>query len=264
MKIKSIINVVSTFSKKNAPAILAGVAAVGLVITAISAYKAGIKASDVLLEHDVKIKKAENKEEEATIYKETAKKMAPIVAGPILVGAASVGCIFGSLSVSRRRIAALSAAYSISENALKDLDGQMKKILGDKKAREVKDAATKEKLRKDEPIKDSTVIITGNGDVLCKDMYSGRYFTSNGEKIGRAINWASNEVRVGMYVSLNEFYDQLDLPRIPLGDDLGWNADDLNGGSLPITYTAILTEDDRPCLCVESLAGVRQDYRSLY
>lgn len=264
MKIKNVFNVVSTFTKKNAPAILAGVAAVGLVVTAVSAYKAGIKASNILKDHKLKMKETSNKEEEKILYKETAKKMAPVVVAPIILGVTSIGCIFGSLSVSSRRIAALSAAYSISETALKDLDGQMKKILGEKKTREVKDAITKEKMNNGESTKDSTVIITGNGDVLCKDMYSGRYFTSNGEKIGRAINWASNEVRISMYVSLNEFYDQLGLPRIPLGDDLGWNADDLNGGSLPITYTAILTEDDRPCLCVESLAGVRQDYRSLY
>lgn len=266
MKASTIIKAISTFTKKNAPAILAGVAAVGTVVTAVTAYKAGIKASDVLKEHSLKMKdlNATDKEKVNKVYKETATKLAPIVVPPVLIGAASIGCVFGSLSVSQRRIAALSAAYSISESALKDLDKQMEKILGDKKVRQVKDAATKEKLQSSGPVNDNQVIITGDGNVLCKDMYSGRYFMSNADKIGKAINWASQEARTAMYVSLNEFYDQLNIPRIPLGDDLGWNADDLNGGTLPITYTAVLTEDDRPCLCVESLAGVRQDYTKLY
>lgn len=263
--IMGLVKKADAFTKKNSPAILAGVAAVGLVVTAVTAYKAGIKADTILKEHKLKMKEIErdNKKEEKTVYMETAKKLAPIVIPPVLLGVASIGCIFGSHSVSRRRIAALSAAYSISESALKDLEGQMTKILGEKKTRSIQDSATKEKLRSEEPPKDNQIIITA-GDVLCKDMYSGRYFQSNADKIGKAIAWASAEARSSMYVSLNEFYDQLDLPRIPLGDDLGWNADDLNGGTLPIRYTAILTEDDRPCLCVESIAGVRQDFRELY
>ncbi len=265
-KFTKALKAIESFTKKNSPAILAGVAAVGLVVTAVSAYKAGIKANDILKDHEKKMNDIEkdDKENEKKVYVETAKKLAPVVIPPIVIGAASIGCIFGSHSVSKRRIAALSAAYSISESALKDLEGQMNKILGEKKTREVKDEVTKEKLKKDESIKSSEVIITGDGDVLCKDMYSGRYFRSNAEKIGRVINWASQEARCSMYVSLNDFYDELGIPRIPLGDDLGWNADDLVNGSLPISYTAILTEDNRPCLCVESIAMARSDFRNLY
>lgn len=257
---------VTDFQEKNAPAILAGVAVVGLIVTAVSAYKAGQKMLDIKAKHIDELNK--NKEKPIKEKKETivkiAKEVAPVMAPTVVLGAASIGCILGSHSASRRRIAALSAAYSISETALKDLEGKMSDILGEKKTREIKDSISKDKLSKGEKPKENQVIITGNGEVLCKDSYSGRFFMSSAEKIGRAINWASNEARVCMYVSLNEFYDQLDIPRIPLGDDLGWNADDLVSGTLPITYTAILTDDNRPCLCVESLASVRQSFRDLY
>lgn len=267
MKIKSLYKIATTvekFVKCNSPAIMAGMAAFGVIATGVTAYKAGLAANDILKEHEKKMKEAKKESDEKEVYKETAKKLTPVVIKPVIFGISSVCCIFGSLSASKRRIAAISAAYSLSETSLKDLEGKMNQILGEKKTRELKDAVTKEKLKKEGPVQDNQVIITGTGDVLCKDMYSGRYFRSNAERIGQAINWASSEIRTSMYISLNEFYDQLNVPRIPLGDDIGWNVDDLQGGSLPITYSAILTEDNQPCLCVEALIAAREDYRRLY
>lgn len=267
LKIKSLYKIEKTvekFVKCNSPAIIAGMAAFGVIATAVSSFNAGIRATDIIVAHKLKIKEAKNKSEENKIYKETAKKLVPTMVKPVILGVTTICCTFGSLSASKRRIAALSAAYSLSETSLKDLEAKMNQVLGEKKTRELKDAVTKDKLKKDEPVNAKEVIVTGTGDVLCKDMYSGRYFYSNAEKIGQAINWASAEVRTVMYVSLNEFYDQLRIDRIPLGDDIGWNVDDLQGGSLPITYTAILTEDAKPCLCMEVMIATRDDFRRLY
>lgn len=108
------------------------------------------------------------------------------------------------------------------------------------------------------------IIITSGGDNLCKDLYSGRFFRSNAQKIGQAINELTYDIQSDMYVSLNDFYDKLELPRIPLGDDLGWNIDDLVNRRLPICYTAILTDDGTPCLCVEYDANLRSDFRKLH
>lgn len=70
-----------------------------------------------------------------------------------------------------------------------------------------------------------------------------------------------------MYISLNDFYEAIDssqLPKIPMGEDLGWNINDTINGKLPITLSALLTDDNKPCLCIDYDISVRDDFRNLH
>lgn len=262
------------FTKKNSPAILAGLAIVGVVSTAWSAFKAGPKADKILEEYrrDIKDCYPNDKEAKRTVTIETVKKMVPVVAPTIIMGGLTITCMIGSHSISSRRVAVLSAAYSLSESTVKNLNNKMEEILGEKKARAVKDAIMKDKLKADSEkdrkiMSDENFVIPSDGTVLCKDMYSGRLFYSSAEKIKQAIVTCSYNVISDMYISLNEFYDAIDSPqlsRIPLGDDLGWNIDSTINGKLPITLSALLTDDGKPCLCVDYDIGVRDDFRNLH
>lgn len=262
------------FTKRNSPVILTGFAIVGLISTAYSAYKAGPRADKILEEYrkDMKDCHPNDKEAKRAVVGETAKKMIPVLAPPIVMGGATIACIVGSHSASSRRIAALSAAYSLSESTVKNLNNKMEEMLGEKKARAVKDAIMKDKLREAEKkdqklIADGNIYVPDNGYVLCKDLHTGRPFYSTAEKIKQAIVKCSFDVQQDMWVSLNDFYDEVGSPQldhVPLGDDLGWNVEDTVRGQLPITLTAILTDDGKPCLCVDADISVRRDFKKLY
>lgn len=274
MKISELLGKAETFTKRNSPIILTGLAIAGVVSTVYSAYKAGPRADKILENYrkDMRDCHPEDKETKKIIVEETAKKMIPVVAPTVIMGTTTVACIIGSHSVSSRRIAALSAAYSLSESTVKNLNSKMEEMLGEKKARAIKDSIMKDKLKADSEkdkkiLSDGQVIIPNDGTVLCKDLYSGRLFYSNAEKINQAITKCSYDIISEMYISLNEFYDAVNspqLPRIPLGDDLGWNIDDTCDGQLPIRLSALLTEDGKPCLCIDYDIGVRTDYRNLH
>lgn len=267
MTIKSAFKTIGNATKKHSPAILTGLTVVGVVATAYHAYKAGLVASEILEKHRLKMEKLE-KEDKAgkrEVRKETVKEMAPVVAPMVIMGTITCACAIGAQSISSRRIAALSAAYSISEAALNDLNLKMKEMLGVKKAQAIKDSIAKDKLHAAGPVNDSQIIITGNGDVRCMDEYTGRLFWSNATKIDKAINKLNNDVRCCRYVALNDFYDLIGLARVPLGNDLGWNEEDtLGDGRLPISFTAILDEENNPVLCIEYDIHLRQDYRNLH
>ena len=62
-----------------------------------------------------------------------------------------------------------------------------------------------------------------------------------------------------MYVSLNDFYYEIGLPSIKLGDDIGWNIDN---GYIDLHFSSQLAEDGRPCLVIDYLYGPRYDYRN--
>ena len=266
MKLKEMLKTMEDFGKKNAPAIATGVAMFGVVATAVSANKAVIKATEIVKEQKQKmadIKPADTKARRE-LYFETAKRLVPVVLPPVIMGFATEGCILTSNRISSKRIAVLSAVYNLTESKLRDVNETMAEVLGAKKTKEVKDAISKKNLDKNPIPSEDKIIVTGQGDVLCRDGYSGRTFYSNGEKIDRAINELTHQVYGDMYVSLNEFYDKLGLENIPLGDDFGWNVDDISGGTLPISFTAHLTEDRRPCLCIEYDVRLRDDFRNLH
>lgn len=275
-KLVSFLEKAEGFTKKNSPVILTGMAIAGVISTGISAYKAGLKADEVLkiYREDIRDCHPKDKEAKRAVVKETAKKMVPVIAPTVIMGGTTIACVVGSHSVSSRRIAALSAAYTLSESTVKNLNNKMEEMLGEKKARAVKDAIMKDKLH-NEPEKDkkqrasmtTDVVMPNDGTVLCKDLYTGRYFMSSAEKIQQAIAKCSYNIVSDMWISLNDFFDAIDSPqlsRVPMGEDLGWNVDDTQNGKLPISLTAILTEDMKPCLCVDYDIGVRQDFRNLY
>lgn len=273
-KVIEILEKAEMFTKKNSPVILTGLAVAGVLSTAYSAFRAGLASERILkiYREDMNDCSPKDKEAKRTVVGEAAKKMIPVMAPPVIMGGATVACIIGSNSVSHRRIAALSAAYSLSESTVKNLNGKMEEMLGEKKSRAIKDSIMKDKLKADKEndqkvLSDSQFVIPGDGTVLCKDLYSGRLFYSNAEKIKQAIAKCSYDIVSEMYISLNDFYEAINspqLPPIPLGNDLGWNIDDAQNGKLPITLTALLTDDNKPCLCVDYDISVRDDFRHLH
>lgn len=273
-KVMDLLGKAEIFTKRNSPVILTGAAIVGVISTAYSAFKAGPRMNQIRrnYQEDLRDCHPNDKAAKRAVAGDAIKNAVPVMAPTVIMGGTTIACIVGSHSVSSRRIAALSAAYSISESTVKSLNGKMEEMLGEKKTRAIKDSIMKDKLKADTE-KDQNILSTGqivipnDGTVLCKDLYSGRLFYSTAEKIQQAIAKCSYDIISDMYISLNDFYEAIGSPqltRIPMGEDLGWNIDDTVSGKLPITFTALLTEDNKPCLCVDYDIGIRDDFRNLH
>lgn len=255
------------FTNRNTPTILTGLGILGLFETGVMAYKAGPKGKEIMdaKRKDLRDVSPGDKAAKHAVMGEIIKEMTPVVGPPIAMGVATGACILGANHVSSRRIAALSAAYTLTETALKDYKQKTLEMVGEKKAQNIREAIAKDKVVKNPPKKkDENLVIVGDGNCLCYDSYSGRYFQSNAQKIDAAINKITYEIQNCMYMSLNEFWDEIGLSRLPMGDDFGWNIDDCINGRVPITRTAILTPDDRPCLCIDYDIHLRQDFRNLH
>lgn len=265
-KISSFLSTIESVVKKHDSAILTGFATAGLVLTAIAAFKAGPKVQKIMEEKkkDMKDVKKDDKEAKRAVIVETVKEVTPVVLPPIVIGTATAACIFGSHKISSRKIAVLSAAYGVTEKSVKELNSKMVEILGEKKTQSIKDAIIKDKVGEAPKDERGNVLVIEGGDVLCKDLYSGRFFRSNAQKINEAILKLSNDICIDMYVTLNDLYDYLDIPKIPLGEEFGWDVGDTVQGRIPIYFSAVLTEDKVPCLCVTYDIQVRPDFRNLH
>ena len=60
-----------------------------------------------------------------------------------------------------------------------------------------------------------------------------------------------------MYASLNEFYDEIGLPPIEIGDKLGWNMDD---GQIEVDFSSQLAADGTPCLVISFNVAPNYEY----
>lgn len=272
-KVTNFLNTAWLLTKRKSPEVLTGLSILGLWSTTYKAYRSGLVAHDILMRYrqDMHDTRPNDRAARKAVIKETAREMVPVVLPIVLMGGVTTGCIIGSNRISNKRIATLSAAYVLSDSALKEANQKLDDVLTLHQKDKVKGAIAKDRLKKAEEKQDpSKIIVAGNGDVLCMDSYTGRFFHSSAQKIGQAINILSADCQVDMYVSLNDFYDQLrefganELDRVPMGDDFGWNVDDLDRGQLPITISAQLTSANEPCLCVEYDVHLRADFRNLY
>lgn len=246
-------------AKSGSPVILAGLATAGVVTTAIFAVKAAKKAEkrvdEALEEKKAKaVEEAAENGEECTqeqldevklTKKEIVKAILPSYAPAIIMGALTIACILGGLNISLRRQAALTAAYNISEKAIKNYEKALPEVIGEEQAAKVKEQIAKNDIL-DAKKDDTYVEVTGTGNQLCFDTFTGRYFRSTATHIQKIVNDLNAEINNFGYVCLNDFYSGVGLRNVEVGDMLGWGTESL----IDVGYSSQLTEDNEPVLTI--------------
>ena len=224
--------------KKHAPAILTGVGIAGMISSAILAVKATPKAIKLMEE-----KKNEEEKETLTV-KEIVKTTWICYIPSVIVCVVSAGCLIGASQVQYKRSAALITACSLSETALKEYQSKVSEVIGEKKETAIRDSIAKDRMEKD-PVTKKEIIFTNKGDALCYDALSGRYFKSDIDKLRKTEIELNQRMLSEMFISLNDFYYEIGLSSIKLGDFLGWNIDK---GMIHLEFSSQLAEDGTPCL----------------
>lgn len=238
--------------EKHSPEILTGFGIAGMLTTTILAVKATPKALRLI--EDKKKEKEVTKLTVLDTVKTTWKCYIP-AAGLAVV---STGCLVGASKVSLKRNAVLATAYKVVETAHKEYREKVIETLGEKKEEAIRDKVAKQKLD-DNPVQTNQVIVVDRDKTLCFDVFSGRYFEVNIDRIKRAENTLNRRMMLENYVSLNDFYEEIGLEPTPLGDELGWKIDN---GFLNLDLSSQLTPDDRPALVINyNVAPVREYYK---
>lgn len=180
--------------------------------------------------------------------KEIVKTVWKLYIPPAIIGMVSTACLIGATVDNKRRNAALATAYSIAERSLREYRDAIHEI-GPKKEQEIKEAIVKKRASETCP-SESTIIETGRGNVLFKDPITNQLFRSSTDAVRKVENDLNRRMRDEMFISLDDFYDELGLPHMGngVGDKLGWSIDT---GYIQITLTPQLTEDDTICVFIE-------------
>jgi len=240
---KKLVKVVSD----NAPAILTGLGAIGVVTTAIFATKAGMATVPAL-------KAAKKEKGEDLTRTEKVAAVWTLYIPPVVIGVAAVGCIIASHSIDAKRQAAAIGMFTLTETAFQEYRDKTKELTTGPKEKKIRDEIAQDRVNAN-PVSGKEiverkiggeVVMSRPGTVLCHDALSGRYFEADMETLRKAENDINARLIRNDYCSQNEFYREIGLPDNGFGDEFGWTSERL----LELEFSTVLSEDGRPCISI--------------
>lgn len=238
--------------KANAPAILTASACAGTIVTAILTAKSTTLAIEKIADYcEDNLRSPEDlswKEKFAVSYR--------VYIPPAIAGVCTLVSIIASNRIQYARGAAFALAYSGSEAAFKRYREAVADVVKPKDREAIKARVAEKSLSEADKPHSGTILIASSGDVLCYDIFSGRYFKSDIETIRRVENNINGQLNLECYASLNEFYAGLGIPPIAAGELVGWS----DPNALSVEFGSQLTEKGEPVLTIDFLVQPKENY----
>lgn len=264
-------NKIPVVADKNAPMLLMIAGIGGLAATVISAIKATPMAIDKMDEEianryedgeieyeDLPMSVA--KSDMAYRFEELGPKQIvkscwKCYVPTVILGALSVSAFIGSYKISTARLTAMTAMYEFTANAYDRYRRNVAKVSPKTDVKATK-AARDEEVKE---IPESKFEGTPEGKEVCIDLFTGNVFYSTREDVLAAVSKIKDHFLSGeMFISLNEFYDEVDANHVEVGDDVGWTPETC----LDVQFDSTL-RNGKPCLTIGYFANPRFDYRDL-
>ena len=265
-------NKVPVVADKNAPLLLTIAGIAGLAATVVSAIKATPLAIDKMDEeicdryHRGEVEYEDlpmstNKSDmqfrfEELGAKQIVKSCWKCYVPTVILGALSISSFIGSYKVNTARLTAMTAMYELTANAYERYRQNVIKTAGEKADRKAIKASRDEQVKE---IPESKLDGLPEGKEVCIDTFTGNVFYSTREDILVAINKIQYRFLSGeMFVSLNEFYDEVDATHVGVGDEVGWSPET----NIEVDFDSIL-RNGKTCLTIRYYADPRFDYGKL-
>ena len=246
--------------KKHSPEILVVAGIAGTVVSAVLACKATTKVAEILDEtkgtldtiHEGMETGAINGQEYTTedgkkdtvVVAQTGMKLAKLYAPAIILGTLSITSILASNNILRKRNVALGAAYAAIDKSFKEYRGRVIERFGEQVDTELKYGIKAKKFEeievdpengKEKKVKKTVMVADPNLQsdyAVYFDSKSRNYETNpdyNRMFLKAQQAFANDKLQTRGHLFLNEVLDDLDLPRTPAGQIVGWTKDGPDG-----------------------------------
>lgn len=247
--------------KKHSSEILVVAGIAGTVVSAVLACKATTKVAEILDEtkgtldtiHEGMETGAINGQEYTTedgkkdtvvVYVQTGMKLAKLYGPAIILGTLSITSILASNNILRKRNVALGAAYAAIDKSFKEYRGRVIERFGEQvdtelkygiKAKKFEEIEVDPETGKEKKIKKTVMVADPNLQsdyAVYFDSKSRNYETNpdyNRMFLKAQQAFANDKLQTRGHLFLNEVLDDLDLPRTPAGQIVGWTKDGPDG-----------------------------------
>lgn len=247
--------------KKHSPEILVVAGIAGTVVSAVLACKATTKVAEILDEtkgtldtiHEGMKTGAINGQEYTTedgkkdtvvVYAQTGMKLAKLYGPAIILGTLAITSILASNNILRKRNVALGAAYAAIDKSFKEYRGRVIERFGEQvdtelkygiKAKKFEEIEVDPETGKEKKVKKTVMVADPNLQsdyAVYFDSKSRNYETNpdyNRMFLKAQQAFANDKLQTRGHLFLNEVLDDLDLPRTPAGQIVGWTKDGPDG-----------------------------------
>ena len=247
--------------KKHSPEILVVAGIAGTVVSAVLACKATTKVAEILDEtkgtldtiHEGMETGAINgqeytnedcKKDTVVVYAQTGMKLAKLYGPAIILGTLSITSILASNNILRKRNVALGAAYAAIDKSFKEYRGRVIERFGEQvdtelkygiKAKKFEEIEVDPETGKEKKVKKTVMVADPNLQsdyAVYFDSKSRNYETNpdyNRMFLKAQQAFANDKLQTRGHLFLNEVLDDLDLPRTPAGQIVGWTKDGPDG-----------------------------------
>jgi hypothetical protein len=247
--------------KKHSPEILVVAGIAGTVVSAVLACRATTKVAEILDEtkgtldtiHEGMETGAINGQEYTTedgkkdtvvVYAQTGVKLAKLYGPAIILGTLSITSILASNNILRKRNVALGAAYAAIDKSFKEYRGRVIERFGEQvdtelkygiKAKKFEEIEVDPETGKEKKVKKTVMVADPNLQsdyAVYFDSKSRNYETNpdyNRMFLKAQQAFANDKLQTRGHLFLNEVLDDLDLPRTPAGQIVGWTKEGPDG-----------------------------------
>lgn len=264
--------------KKHSPEILVVAGIAGTVVSAVLACKATTKVAEILDEtkgtldtihegmetgaiNGQEYTNEDGKKDTVVVYAQTGMKLAKLYGPAIILGTLSITSILASNNILRKRNVALGAAYAAIDKSFKEYRGRVIERFGEQvdtelkygiKAKKFEEIEVDPETGKEKKVKKTVMVADPNLQsdyAVYFDSKSRNYETNpdyNRMFLKAQQAFANDKLQTRGHLFLNEVLDDLDLPRTPAGQIVGWTKDGPDGYvNFRIVEVERETEDDR-------------------
>lgn len=247
--------------KKHSPEILVMAGIAGTVVSAVLACKATTKVAEILDEtkgtldtihegmetgaiNGQEYTNEDGKKDTVVVYAQTGMKLAKLYAPAIILGTLSITSILASNNILRKRNVALGAAYAAIDKSFKEYRGRVIERFGEQvdtelkygiKAKKFEEIEVDPETGKEKKVKKTVMVADPNLQsdyAVYFDSKSRNYETNpdyNRMFLKAQQAFANDKLQTRGHLFLNEVLDDLDLPRTPAGQIVGWTKDGPDG-----------------------------------
>lgn len=247
--------------KKHSPEILVAAGIVGAVASAVIACKATTKVGKIIEDTKETIDTIhdgidngeingnaytpdDGKKDMTMIYIQTGIKFVKLYAPTIILGALSITGILASNNILRKRNIALGAAYAAVDKSFKEYRNRVVERFGEQVDTELKYGIKAKKFERteidpetgEENKSEETVMVADpnlRSDYAIYFDSKSRNYENNSDYNRMFLRaqeaYANDRLQARGHLFLNEVLDDLDLPRTPAGQIVGWTKDGPDG-----------------------------------
>ena len=240
-----------SFVNRNSSTILTCLGGVGVLGTAVLTATATPKAMKLL-------KEAKKEKGEDLTKMEVVLTAGPAYIPAVLVGASTIACIVGANIINKRHQASLASAYALLDSSYKQYKNKVEELYGIGANEQIREDIIKDKYDEED------ISEVDDGKSLFYDEMSDRYFEARMEDVLKAEFAVNRKISMWGGVTLNEFYEYMDIPPVEHGGILGWSEGSLMaetwGKWVDFTHKKVVMDDGLECYILSASTDPIMDY----